>query len=80
MFAILGYALFDKIFRFILLGTKYEYYLKTDYLNGDVRLATVVNILIISTVLLFGIISSNNIKKRVEIIILCVYFCLQVYQ
>ncbi|EGT3600236.1 EpsG family protein [Clostridium perfringens] len=73
LFAILGYALFDKIFSFILLGTKYEYYLKTDYLNGDVRLATVVNILIISTVLLFGIISSNNIKKSRDYNIMCLF-------
>lgn len=50
------YTSFSSIFKILLSGIdKYSYYLNSDYLNGEMRLATIINIMISLSIIIFGL-------------------------
>lgn len=54
--SVLGCILFPQLLRLLFnVFPMYQYYIGSDYLNGDVRLATVLNILAVLSIIIFGI-------------------------
>lgn len=64
---VLVYTLFAPIFKSLLSKMeKYSYYLNSVYLNGEVRLATIINILISLSIILFGLILIKRNKVKLD--------------
>ncbi|CAG9355494.1 EpsG family protein [Clostridium perfringens] len=62
---ILGVLLFNPILSMLMKFTKYNYYLDSVYLDGEIRLASVLNIMILIITLIFGLIINKyyNVYK-----------------
>lgn len=64
--SVLGYLMFPTIFNgLIKIFPTYQYYVGSEYLNGEVRLASVMNMLVGLSIVLLG--SSTNYHKRKEV-------------
>ncbi|RFU62720.1 EpsG family protein [Bacillus sp. V59.32b] len=59
------YIIFPIIFEVLLnIFPTYEYYLGSEYLNGEIRLASVLNMLVGISIILFGIFTGYHTQKR----------------
>lgn len=65
LIAVIGYISFDKILGILLsMFPKYKMYLASSYLDGSVKLASIINFLVTLSISLFGIILTNKIYKQ----------------
>lgn len=72
LITILGFLFFNSLLGSILSDSKYSYYLKTVYLNGEIRLATIMNIAILIVILVFGffVLKNKEEDKKIKILTL----------